>query len=158
LNPDDQAAAEALERFRQSGISIDREGRFWHEGGEITHDRTRRTFVRWLDRLPDGRFILRLDAARYVYVDVADAPIVLRSLRWQGDRAFVLIGDDSEEELDYAALRMAPDGAVYTAVRGGRLPARLAPSAWAQLSQRVSEHDGRPVLDAHGHSWPIRLG
>ena len=73
----DQWAAEALERFRQTGIRLDREGRFWHEGGEIVHAGLRRALLRWLDHLDDGRTILRLDDDRYVYLQVEDAPLLV---------------------------------------------------------------------------------
>jgi len=37
--PDEQAEQAAwLERVRRSEISIDREGRFMHEGAEVTHE------------------------------------------------------------------------------------------------------------------------
>ncbi|HXU03254.1 MAG TPA: hypothetical protein VN903_19945, partial [Polyangia bacterium] len=68
-----------LEQIRRSGISIDREGRFIHEGAEVTHEGLRRALFRWLDRLPppDGRYVLRLDERRFAYLeDVADTPLV----------------------------------------------------------------------------------
>ena len=54
----DQQAA-WLETIRRSGISVDREGRFIHEGGEVTHEGLKQALFRWLDRLPppDGRYV-----------------------------------------------------------------------------------------------------
>src|SRR5215831_11778470 len=74
---------ETIERLRRSGIRIDREGRFIHEGEEVRHQGLRQALFRWLDRLPppDGRHVLRLDAERYAYVDVDDTPLVARSAR-----------------------------------------------------------------------------
>ncbi|MCA1664059.1 MAG: hypothetical protein LC659_07310, partial [Myxococcales bacterium] len=65
-----------IEKLRQSGIRLDGEGRFWHEGAEVTHQGLRAAFWRWLDRNPDGRWVLRLDAQRFVYLDVDDVPYV----------------------------------------------------------------------------------
>ena len=50
-----------IEKLRQSGIRLDADGRFWHEGAEVTHPGLRAAFWRWLDRNPDGRWVLRLD-------------------------------------------------------------------------------------------------
>ena len=155
---DDAAARAALEKFRQSGISLDREGRFWHEGEEVTHAGLKRAFHRWIDRLADGRYVLRLDEKRYVYLDVEDAPVVVRSLHWQGDRVFATLPDGSEEELDYGSLRLSQLGAAYTRVRGGRLEARLAPSAWNVLMRAVSDDGAGPCLEAARQRWPIAIG
>src|SRR5215213_2279700 len=79
---DEQAAW--LEKIRRSGISIDREGRFIHEGAEVTHEGLKRALFRWLDRLPppDGRYVLRLDDRRFAHLeDVADTPLVVRTAR-----------------------------------------------------------------------------
>src|SRR6516225_2912118 len=95
-----------IEKLRRSGIRLDAEGRFWHEGQEVTHHGLRAAFWRWLDQNPDGRYVLRLDERRFVYLDVDDAPFVVRSLRWQDDQAIARLSDDTEEVLDLAKLVM----------------------------------------------------
>src|SRR5438128_3518218 len=131
---------EEIERLRRSGIRLDAEGRFWHEGAEVTHGGLRAALWRWLDRNPDGRWVLRLDANRFVYLDVDDAPHFVRSLRWEGERAILLLADGSEETLDYASLRLAK-GTAYGTVRG-RFAARFSTAAWAALGEHLSERDG----------------
>src|SRR5215831_12904178 len=108
---------ETLERLRRSGIRIDREGRFIHEGEEVRHQGLRAALFRWLDRLPppDGRYILRLDPQRYARVD--------------GDRALLVLSDGSEEGLDPGTLTLDPAGVLRCWVRDGRLEARLSTSA-----------------------------
>jgi len=145
-----QLTDEQIERLRQSGIRLDADGRFWHEGGEVTHHGLRAALWRWLDRNPDGRYVLRLDERRFVYLDVDDAPFVVRSARWQGDRAIVRLSDDSEEELAYATLRLGGGGTPYCTVKG-RFDARLATAAWATLGERID--DG--ALAAAGRTFPI---
>src|SRR5260370_8651998 len=108
-----QLTEEQIEKLRQSGIRLDVDGRFWHEGGEVTHHGLRAALWRWLDRNPDGRYVLRLDAQRFVYLDVDDAPFVVRSLRWQDDRARAPLSDDPEDELAYRTLRIGPSRPVY---------------------------------------------
>lgn len=143
-----------LERLRQSGVRLDAQGRFWHEGGEITHAGMRAAFYRWLDRNPDGRWVLRLDERRFVYLDVEDAPFVIRTIRWEGDRAFALLSDATEEELDCGSLRLR--GEVPYAQVKGRFEARLSTAAWLALEPRLGGDEGGVVLDARGGPYVIR--
>jgi uncharacterized protein len=133
-----------IEKLRQSGIRLDAEGRFWHEGQEVMHHGLKAAFFRWIDRNPDGRYVLRLDENRFVYLDVDDAPFVVRSLRWEGDRALAVLSDASEEALDLSSLRMKGDVA-YATVKG-RFDARLSAAAWSTLAERIVERDGEAWL------------
>lgn len=143
-----------IAELRQSGIRLDAEGRFWHQGAEVTHGGLRAALFRWLDRNPDGRYVLRLDAQRFVDLEVEDAPFVVRSLRWAGDRALVVLSDGSEEELVLATVRLR-EKVAYAQVKG-RFEARLSTQAWAALSDRLAERDGAVWLDAAG--GPHRIG
>lgn len=149
-----------IEKLRQTGIRLDRQGRFWHQGAEVTHPGFRRALLRWLDRLDDGRPILRLDERRYAYVDVDDAHLLAVSARWQGDRVYIKLNDDSEEELDYPSLTMAADNALYCRVRGGRLEARITTPAYYVLAEGIEPDEDRDdidrfVLRARGRSFAI---
>jgi hypothetical protein len=140
-----------IEKLRQSGIRLDSDGRFWHEGAEVTHAGMRAAFWRWLDRNPDGRFVLRLDDHRFVYLDVDDLPYVVRSARWEDERALLRLSDDSDEELDYASLHLGKSGQPYCNVKSGRMPARVSTLAWNTLAERID--DG--ALRARGQRFPI---
>ena len=145
-----QLTDEQIEKLRQSGIRLDADGRFWHEGGEVTHGGLRAALWRWLDRNPDGRWVLRLDERRFVYLDVDDAPFVVRSARWEGERAIVRLSDDSEEELAYETLHLRANGQPYCTVKG-RFPARVATAAWNALAAHIDEGG----LHAAGRRFPI---
>ncbi|HEX3905335.1 MAG TPA: hypothetical protein VH853_21085 [Polyangia bacterium] len=148
-----------IERLRQSGIRIDREGRFIHEGGVVTHEGLRRALFRWLDRLPppDGRYILRLDERRFAYLDVDDTPLVARAARVDASGAIWLaLSDGAEEPLDPATLTADAGGVLRAWVRGGRLQARLATSAVAALGELLTEtSDGHPALRVAGRTFPL---
>jgi hypothetical protein len=143
-------------KLRQSGIRLDRDGRFWHEGGEVTHAGLRAAFYRWLDRNPDGRWVLRLDERRFVYLDVEDAPFVVRSLRWEDERAIARLSDGTEEPLSCATLRLG-GGTAYVGVArgGGRFEARFSTAAWNVLAERLVEEGGRLYLEAEDTRWPL---
>jgi hypothetical protein len=156
---DEQAAW--LEKIRRSGIRVDREGRFIHEGAEVMHDGLKRALFRWLDRLPppDGRYVLRLDERRFAYLDdVADTPLVVRAARVDpAGEVRLALSDGSEEALDPETLTVDDAGVLRAWVRGGRIEARLATSAAAVLADAltVSEDDGRPRLRLAGRSYVL---
>ena len=154
-SPDERLAAEALERFRQTGIRLDREGRFWHQGGEVEHRGLRRAFLRWIDVLDDGRPVLRLDDERYAYLDVDDAHLLVTAARWDGDRAFVATNDGAEQELEYSSLRVGGENALYCRVRGDRLDARVTTPAYYVLAERLEETDSGFSLRAAGRLFRI---
>jgi hypothetical protein len=151
---DDQAAW--LEKIRRSGIRVDRDGRFIHDGVEVTHEGLKRALFRWLDRLPppDGRYVLRLDDKRFAYLDdVEDTPLVARAARFDpAGVVYLALSDGSEEPLDPATLTVDDDGVLRAWVRGGRLEARLATSAAAVLGDAISEDGDRPLLRLGGRS------
>ena len=155
------AADEAawLEKIRRSGISVDREGRFIHEGAEVTHEGLKRALFRWLDRLPppDGRYVLRLDEKRFAYLeDVADTPLVARAARVDTAGAvWLALSDGSEEPLDPTTLTVDEAGVLRAWVRGGRLEARLASSAAAVIGDAITEDAGRPLLRLAGRTYAI---
>jgi hypothetical protein len=152
--------AEYLERLRRSGIRIDREGRFVHEGAEVRHEGLRRALFRWLDAEPDGRVVLRLDERRFAYVDVDDTPLVAGAARLDGEgpgeRVLLALSDGSEEALAPETLTVDDAGALRARVRGGKLEARLGTSAVAALAERLSEEaPGRPTLALAGRRLAI---
>jgi hypothetical protein len=127
-----------IEKLRQSGIRLDGEGRFWHEGAVVTHHGLVAALWRWLDRNPDGRWVLRLDEKRFVWLDVDDVPYVVRSARWEGERALIRLSDDSEEELAYETLHLRGTQP-YCSVKQGRFEARVSTLAWNTLAERIED-------------------
>lgn len=132
---------ELIEKFRETGIRLDRNGRFWHEDGEVTHKRFRKTLLRWLDLREDGRVILRLDDTRYAYIEIDDAALLVMSLRWQDNRPLLKLNDDSEEFLDCTTLQQSSDNSLYCHVRDGKLLARFQTQPYYKLAEGIEELD-----------------
>lgn len=142
--------------MRELGLSLDRAGRLWHAGAEVTHPRLRQALLRWLDVRDDGRDIVRIDDLRYAYITVEDAHLRATRARWDADRCVVTWDDGQDEELAYATLAVAPDHALYARVRGDRLRGRIAGTAQHVVTERVAEAPGGGfVLRAAGRDWPI---
>lgn len=145
---------EEIERFRSIGLAIDRNGRIWHQGAEVTHPRLRQAILRWLDVRADGKDIVKLDDTRYAYVDVEDAHLRAVSARWDGDRVFLVLDDGTEEELAYGTLALADDGGLLCRART-KLRCRLTTAAHAAVADHIVESSLGFALPAAGHLWPI---
>ncbi|HEX3695368.1 MAG TPA: hypothetical protein VH374_08255 [Polyangia bacterium] len=155
----DAALAEKLriDNLRRSGIRVDSEGRFIHEGEPVRHEGLRQALFRWLDRLPDGQYILRLDEKRFAYLDVDDTPLLVGALRFTDDTHVTLaLSDGAAEELDPATLTVDAAGVMRCAVRGGRLEARLTTSAAATLSEAIIEMPAGPALRLGPRTFVLR--
>jgi hypothetical protein len=154
-----------LERLRRSGIRVNREGEFIHEGEPVLHHGLRSALFRWLDRQDDGRYVLRLDAQRFAYLDVDDTPLVVRAARLNGnadgdgagdgDAVMLQLSDGSEEALAPDTLTIDDEGILRCWVRGRRLEARLATSAAAVLADRITQTAAGPALSAAGRLHPL---
>lgn len=148
---------------RASGILIDRQGQFWHEHQQVTHEGFRRALFAWLDRLPhpDGRYILRIDEDRFVFIDVQDTPLVARSLRWEAnvDKGALVMSltDGSDETLDVDTVTYDQEGTLRAMVKNGRLEARLSTAAMSTLAAYLHEsQDGWQLVFPDGSVTILR--
>lgn len=155
--PSDDLSDEELARrglSRETDIALDAQGRFLVARIPFEHERLSETFAGWLDRLPDGRYVLRNDL-HYVYVAVEGAPLHARRAEVEGDRVTLLLHAGERAPLRPETLREGPDGTLYADARDGTWPVRLAPEAALDLAPLLVERDGRAALSLGGREWPI---
>ena len=149
---------ELIERLRQSGLRLDREGRWWHEGEQVRHQGLAEALHRWLVRLDDGRYAVRFDDSRFAYVEVDDAPYVVRTVEISGAgdrlRVYVHLSDGSDEELAYGTRRVGADNALYCSVKE-RFDARFSRQAYYLLGELIEASGAGFALRALGAAWPI---
>jgi uncharacterized protein len=153
---------ELIERLRQSGLKLDREGRWWHQGEPVQHAGLADALHRWLDRLDDGRYVVRFDAERFAYVEVEDAPYQVLTIEIErgpdGPRVHLRLSDGTEEELDYGSLRVGGGNALYARVKAGRFAARFSRQAYYLLGELLEESEQGFGLRAVGQLFPIEIG
>lgn len=158
----DPTLPEPVRRALASGlklerITLDSEGRWFHEGGPIEHPRIVELFNRSIERTPGGTFVLHV--APYTYpIEVEDAPLQVRRVELTGNppaAVQLFLSDGSEEPLDPATLRYVPERGFYCQVKGGRFTARFSRPAYYALAEHVDEENGAHILRLGPTSTPL---
>jgi uncharacterized protein len=135
------------EQTEDSRMRIAADGRWYHDGGEITRPAMVRAFASLLLRDIDGAHWLVTPTVRYA-IQVEDAAFIAVDVKMADDWLTFRLNTD---ELIVAGpdhpLRAAGDAetpAIYLAVRHGT-EARLNRSTWLQLAEIALRGDGRSV-------------
>jgi uncharacterized protein len=145
----DEDALELLRR--QSGLSVDLEGRLCHQGEPITHARTLEVLWRSLSRQPDGRYLVHVGREQG-YVHVEDAPYGVRGITFERDWPELHLTDRSVEPLDPRTLWLDREGVLHCLVKGGAHRARFTRAAQLDLGFALEEDARAPA------GFTLRLG
>src|SRR5207245_9916372 len=87
----------------QSGLRLDKEGRFWHRGGPVEHARTLAALHQGIHRAADGRWATRI-GKDWAYLDVEDAALWLRRIGPSGASLRGQLASGEWVEIDPATL------------------------------------------------------
>ena len=142
-------------KYDAGELFLDKEGRWFHEGVEITHRLTVELFSRSLQPDLTGGYKLVI-GLEWAPVRVEDTPYVVRQVTFEADRAVLRLNDGTVEELAEATLRQNADNVLYCDVKECRFPARFLRPAYYQLMERLRECEGGFAVDLRGRLWPIR--
>ena len=137
-----------------SGIRLDRDGRWWHDDQPIEHPRLVEAFNTGLVPTEDGRFKL-IFGWDWCFVEVEDAAYRVLGIDAEDSGFSLQLSNRTTEPLDPATLAVEPDGVLSCRVKNGRAKARFTRDAQFQLGSHMSERDGRIVLLAGGREYPI---
>ena len=111
-----------------------RDGRFVHDGIEVTHPRLREAFrrgVRFAEA--EGVFVVQLGVFRG-QIEVEDTPFFV--VAYDAATGSIELTDRSSEALEVATLAMDDDGVLRCRVKG-RFPARFTQTGQAHLLDAV---------------------
>jgi hypothetical protein len=140
---------------RESTISLDAEGRFFHDGERVEHPALEKALRTWVAAHPDdGRPILT-NGYDWTYFEVADAPLFVDALRVEPDgRVTQILFDGAEEPLDPSTLSIGADGVVYSRARGKKLDAKFTRHAQTDLGPLLISAEP-PIVRVAGIEYPI---
>jgi len=129
-----------------SGLVLDRDLNWIHDGERITHPKIVEAFNQGLVPTDDGRFQLRI-GNDWAYVTVEGAAYRVNAIDTDETRVYLRLSDRTGEALDPSTLRLGEDGVLTVGVKGGRAGARFSRDAQFALGQLlVSEGSGWALL------------
>ena len=128
-----------------SGLVLDRELNWRHDGERITHPKIIEAFNQGLVPTEDGRFQLRI-GNDWAYVTVEGAAYRVNAIDTDDTRVFLRLSDRTGEPLEASTLRLGDDGVLTARVKGGRAEARFSRDAQFALGQLLVPEGERSVL------------
>jgi len=140
---------------RRGKIFLDQEGRWFHEGVEITHRRTLELFSRSVCPDPAGGYRLQI-GREHARIEVEDTPLMVREVSFVGAEAELKLNDGSSEILDPGTLRIGAQNVLYCQVKGKKFPARFLRPAYYQLAIRIEQDEEGFFLPASGKKIYLR--
>lgn len=139
-----------------SGMRIDREGRWWHEGRRIEREALVRLFASVLRREPDGRHVLVTPVEKLdIEVELAALRVTAMSHDGDGEQARLAFQVNDGSALVLGAghpLRFVDDFPLVT-VRGG-IEASFERPVWYELAERALTADP-PGVWSSGTFFPF---
>lgn len=130
-----------------SGLLLDRELNWFHDGERITHPKIIEAFNVGLVPTDDGRFQLRI-GNDWATVVVEGAAYRVNAIDTDESRVYLRLSDRTGEALDPSTLRLGDDGVLTARVKGGLAEARFSRDAQFALGQ---------LLVPEGSGWALLL-
>lgn len=160
MSGDVKNGTEAPEQLSPCLIRVDKEGRFWHLGAEMTHEGINRLLMDHVELDDRGRYIISFHGQR-CFVEVEDTFFVIVRVEGRmfddgsvGELA-IYLNDGAIETLDASTLEQNEDNVLYARIKDGRFPARFLRGSYYQLAEYVVEKNGRYVLPLGGREYVL---
>ena len=139
----------------QSGITLDKEQRWFHDGEPVEHPHIVEAFNRGLKPTDDGRYKLEF-GNDWCFVEVQGAAYrVLVVDVGEGDQLSVRLSDRTAEWLDVGSLALDADGVLTVAVKSGKARARFSREAQFSLGEHLVQEGESVRLQVGARSWPL---
>lgn len=141
----------------ESGIRIDRRGRWFHDDEPIEHPNIIEAFNRGLSVKDDGKYVLtfgndwcfvKVEACAFQAVAVDEA---------EGDRLSIRLSDRTAELIDFSGLALDDEGVLTAPVKQGLARARFSREAQFQLAERFEVDGDRLAIRVNGKTYKSPL-
>jgi hypothetical protein len=139
-----------------SGLVLDRNLNWYHDGERITHPRIIEAFNSGLVPTDDGRFLLRI-GNDWAYVTVEEAAYRVTAVDHDEARVFLRLSDRTGEALDPASLVLGADGVLTARVKQGRAVARFSREAQFALGGLLGTEGSQVFLQLPFTRIPVPL-
>ena len=154
----------SAEQRGNAPLFLDKEGRWFHEGVEITHARTCLLFSKNISRDSSGKYFVRV-GQESAEVLVEDTPYTIRSVTIREGAGglpndYILhLNDETQEALASESLVVSEQNVLYCKVKGGSERARFLRAAYYQICVKLEYDatDDRYWLPCGDREITIRL-
>ena len=138
-----------------SGLRLDKEGRWWHDDECVEHPKVIEAFNRGLSPTDDGKY--RLDFGNdWCFVQVEDCAyrVLLMDVDAQTGLS-VRLSDRTRERLNLQSLELDEEGVLRCVVKDGKAKARFSREAQAALGPFLDEENDQFFVRWGHQRWPI---
>lgn len=140
-----------------SGLRIDRRGRWFHDDEPVEHPNIIEAFNRGLKVMDDGRYQLHF-GNDWCFVAVEHCAFTVIAVdEAEGERLSVRLSDRTAEWLDLDTLFEDDEGMLVAKVKGGKAQALFSREAQFQFAERLEEVEGGLAVRAGGNCLAVPL-
>jgi hypothetical protein len=139
-----------------SGLVLDKELRWFHDGEPVQHPRIIDLFNESLVPTDDGRFQLRI-GEDWAYVTVEGAAYRVTGIDAGETLLFLRLSDKTGEPLKPETLSLGEDGVLTARVKAGRATARFSRQAQVALGALLEDSPEGPLLRLGGARLSVPL-
>lgn len=140
-----------------SGLRIDRRGRWFHDDVPIEHPNIIEAFNRGLRVQPDGRVQLHF-GNDWCFVVIEDCAFMVVAVDETSDsKLSVRLSDRTAELLDAPSLTLDDEGVLTVKVKSGLARARFSRDAQFQISSYLEPSGDALMLRVGERRWPTSL-
>ncbi|MFT3706305.1 MAG: DUF1285 domain-containing protein [Archangium sp.] len=140
-----------------SGLRIDKRGRWFHDDVPIEHPNIIEAFNRGLRVQPDGRVQLHFGNDWCFVVIEACAFTVVAVDEAEGETLSVRLSDRTAELLDFASLTLDDEGVLTVKVKNGLARARFSRDAQFDFANRFESNGAHLGVRVGTRVWPTSL-
>ena len=126
-------------------LFLSKDGEWFHEGVQITHERIIEQLNRNIHREGDDYFVsIGWERCKVI---IEDAPYMVKGVREEGDNLILELSDFTEEKLDPENIQIGKNNVPYTLVKETKDRARFTRPAYYQMTRYLVEAaDGMMAL------------
>jgi len=140
-----------------SGLRIDRRGRWFHDDVIVEHPNIIEAFNRGLRVQPDGRVQLHF-GNDWCFVVVEQCAFTVLAVDETDDEALsIRLSDRTAERLEFDALSLDDEGVLVVRVKNGLATARFSREAQFQLAERFVDAGNHLAVRVGAKTWPTPL-
>ena len=140
-----------------SGLRIDKAGRWWHDDEPVEHPNIIEAFNRGLRVNAEGRYELHF-GNDWCFVKVEHCAFTVVAVdEAEGERLSVRLSDRTAEWLELSTLGQDDEGVLVARVKEGKALARFSREAQFQLAERFEEVEGGLIVRVGSRQVPVSL-